>query len=354
MQSLVLEACAVGCAAFPSRAPLPQLYLACAPITIAASFGRSSAGERSHPSMSQSGTNMNGGFPWQHSPVRPAANRPEADLIKTVILAGGLGTRLAEETSVRPKPMVEIGGKPMLWHIMNIYAANGFEEFVVALGYKGETIREYFHNFYVFNNDVTIDLSQGDATILSQRQPNWKVHLINTGTATQTGGRIKRLQSLLGNETFFATYGDGLANIDVSELLQFHRAHGRIATVTAVHPATRFGELILKNELVTSFMEKPHVAKEWINGGFFVFEPEVFDYIAGDETSLERGPLVELVRDGQLVAYRHESFWQSMDTLREKQLLEEMWLTGSAPWKIWDRLADQHVKRPRTAVACAA
>lgn len=286
--------------------------------------------------------------------VKPTEMGPATDLIKTVILAGGLGTRLAEETSVRPKPMVEIGGKPMLWHIMNIYAANGFEEFVVALGYKGEMIREYFHNFYVLDNDVTIDLSKGDATILSQRQPNWKVHLINTGSATQTGGRIKRLQPLLGNETFFATYGDGLANVDVSELLRFHRAHGRIATVTAVHPATRFGELVLNNELVTSFMEKPHVAKEWINGGFFVFEPEIFDYIAGDETSLERGPLVELARRGQLVAYCHDTFWQSMDTLREKQLLEEMWLTGDAPWKIWDRFAEQNLNRPRTAVARAA
>jgi glucose-1-phosphate cytidylyltransferase len=297
---------------------------------------------------------MNGGRPSQHSPTRPAAKRFAADAIKTVILAGGLGTRLAEETNVRPKPMVEIGGKPILWHIMNVYAAHGYEEFVVALGYKGEVIKDYFRNFYAQQNDISIDLASGEATYLTSEQPSWKVHLINTGAATQTGGRIKRLQPILGDATFFVTYGDGLANVDVSELLRFHRAHGRIATVTAVHPPTRFGKLVLDKDLVVSFAEKPHVASEWINGGFFVFEPDVFDYIQGDETALEREPLEELVARGELVAYRHNAFWQSMDTLREKQLLEELWRTGSAPWKTWNSSPKHRATLPFTSTARAA
>jgi glucose-1-phosphate cytidylyltransferase len=289
------------------------------------------------------------------APVRSIAGRivDHGRSIKTVILAGGLGTRLAEETSIRPKPMVEIGGKPMLWHIMNIYAAKGFGEFVIALGYKGEVIKQYFRDFYALNNDISIDLANGKAIIRSQLQPNWTVHLIDTGAATQTGGRIKILQPIIGDNTFFATYGDGVANIDIDELLRFHRSHGRLATVTAVHPPTRFGELGLDNDVVTSFAEKPHVAKEWINGGFFVFEPEVFAYIDGMDTALEREPLEALVRRRELVAYRHSGFWHAMDTLRERQLLEEMWQHGVAPWKVWGSPQAGAARSATTAVHAA-
>jgi glucose-1-phosphate cytidylyltransferase len=253
--------------------------------------------------------------------------------MKTVILAGGLGTRLAEETTVRPKPMVEIGGRPILWHIMNIYAAAGFEDFVVALGYKGEFVKQYFLNFYALNNDVSLDLRRGFTTVHDGRQPAWRVDLIDTGVRTQTGGRIKRLRPWLGNETFLATYGDGLADIDIGALVQFHRRHGRLATVTAVHPPSRFGEIVLDGQQVVRFAEKPQIVAEWISGGFFVFEPAIFDYIRDDETPLEREPLERLAGEGQLAAYRHEGFWQAMDTLREKQTLEQLWESGAAPWK---------------------
>ena len=262
--------------------------------------------------------------------------------MKTVILAGGLGTRLAEETTVRPKPMMEIGGKPILWHIMNIYAAGGHEEFVVALGYKGEVIKDYFLNFYALNNDISVNLRLGTVAIRGGRQPNWQIHLVDTGLCTQTGGRIKRLQPLLAGETFFATYGDGLADIDVNDLLRFHRAHGKIATVTAVHPPSRFGEMLVDKDRVIQFAEKAHSTEAWISGGFFVFEPEVFDYIAGDDVALEREPMEALADDGQLLAYRLETFWQPMDTLRDKTVLEQLWQSKQGPWS------------PRAALARAA
>ncbi|MEW6047594.1 MAG: glucose-1-phosphate cytidylyltransferase [Bacillota bacterium] len=255
--------------------------------------------------------------------------------MKTVILAGGLGSRLAEETTVRPKPMVEIGGRPILWHIMSIYGSYGFNEFIVALGYKGEVIKEYFLNFYAMNNDLTIDLRTGQTTIHDGNQPNWKVHLVDTGLRTQTGGRIKRLARWIGNETFMLTYGDGVANVDLRRLLDFHRSHSKLATVTAVRPPARFGGLSFDGDLVVQFVEKPQTGEGWINGGFFVLEPGVLEYIEGDDTIWEREPLERLAADGELVAYKHAGFWQPMDTLREKQLLEALWESGKAPWKMW-------------------
>ena len=255
--------------------------------------------------------------------------------MRVAILAGGLGTRLQEETVVRPKPMVEIGGKPILWHIMNLYAAEGFEEFVVALGYRGEAIKDYFLNFYAVNNDLTVDLGSGQTTVHQGRQPKWTVHLVDTGAQTMTGGRIKRLGPWLGTGTFLATYGDGVGDVPIRKVLDFHRAHGKLATVTAVRPPTRFGGLESKDGLVTRFQEKPHGGEGWVNGGFFVFEPQVLDYIDGDDVPLERAPLERLTRDGQLMMYEHDGFWQPMDTLREKNLLEELWQSGRAPWKVW-------------------
>jgi glucose-1-phosphate cytidylyltransferase len=253
---------------------------------------------------------------------------------KTVILAGGFGTRLAEMTAAIPKPMVEIGGKPILWHIMNIYASHGFTEFVLALGYKAEVVKEYFLNFYAINNDLTLDLDQGRTIIHEGKQPAWKIHLVDTGVGTQTGGRIKRLKEWIGNETFFLTYGDGVSDIDIEALLAFHRSHGKLATVTAVHPPARFGGLVLDENRVVAFSEKNQANEGWINGGFFVLEPEVLNYIAGDETLWEREPLEELARQGELMAFYHDKFWQPMDTLREQRLLESLWQSGEAPWKI--------------------
>lgn len=255
--------------------------------------------------------------------------------MKAVILAGGLGSRLAEETTVRPKPMVEIGGRPILWHIMSIYASYGFNEFVVALGYKGEVIKDYFLNFYALNNDLTIDLGTGRTIIHDGNQPNWRIHLVDTGLRTQTGGRIKRLARWIGKETFMLTYGDGVADVDLRRLVDFHRSHGKLATVTAVRPPARFGGLSFDGDLVVRFVEKPQTGEGWINGGFFVLEPGVLDYIEGDDTVWEREPLERLAADGQLVAYKHAGFWQPMDTLREKQLLEALWESGKAPWRIW-------------------
>lgn len=256
--------------------------------------------------------------------------------MKAIILAGGLGTRLSEETTVRPKPMVEIGGKPILWHIMKIYAAGGIQDFVVALGYKGEMIKEYFLNFYSINNNISIDLSRGHVAVQNGNQPDWKVDLVDTGIHTQTGGRIKRLSSWIGEDsTFMMTYGDGLANIDVKQLLDFHRSHGCHATVTTVRPPARFGGIVFDGDRVAEFTEKPQTGEGWINGGFFVLNRAVFDYIADDEAIWERKPLEQLARDRQLMAYRHEGFWQPMDTLREKFLLEELWTEGNAPWKMW-------------------
>lgn len=252
--------------------------------------------------------------------------------MKTVILAGGLGTRLAEETGVRPKPMVEIGGHPMLWHVMSIYAARGFREFVIACGYKGEVIKQYFSDFFNHHSDWTVDLRSGERTVVSQRAPDWRVHCIDTGVDTLTGGRLRCLQHLVRDGTFMVTYGDGLSDVPVERVLEFHRSHGRLATVTAVHPPARFGALELDGCAVSRFSEKPQTNVGWINGGFFVFEPGVLDYVEGPETSLERDALERIAADGQLMAYRHEGFFQPMDTLREKMLLEELWRAGKAPW----------------------
>ncbi|MFN0006572.1 MAG: glucose-1-phosphate cytidylyltransferase [Planctomycetota bacterium] len=230
--------------------------------------------------------------------------------MKVLILAGGAGTRLAEETRLRPKPMVEIGGRPILWHVMSIYARAGFSEFVVASGYKGEEIERWSHSL----------------------DEAWQVDVVDTGPETMTGGRILRLRPRLGQGTFLTTYGDGLADLDVRELVRFHRAHGKLATVTAVRPPSRFGALALDGERVREFSEKPQAGEGWINGGFFAFEPGVFDYLAGDETILERDPLERLAREGQLMAFRHAGFWQPMDTLREKRILEDLWSSGRAPW----------------------
>lgn len=256
--------------------------------------------------------------------------------MKAVILAGGLGTRLSEETIVRPKPMVEIGGKPILWHIMNIFAAQGVDEFIIALGYKGEVIKEYFLNFYAFNNDMSIDLETGKTTIHDGNQPKWKIHLVDTGLPTQTGGRLKRLQSWLrDDEPFFFTYGDGVADVDIQALLKFHQSHGRIATVTTVRSPARFGRLAFEGDLVTEFYEKPQAGDGWINGGFFVLNSRALDYVRGDETIWEREPVEHLAQDGELVGYRHFGFWSCMDTLKEKNSLEELWRSEKAPWKVW-------------------
>jgi len=254
--------------------------------------------------------------------------------MKTVILAGGLGTRLAEETTVRPKPMVEIGGKPILWHIMNIYSAHGYKDFIVACGYKAEIIKEYFSNFMLHNSDLQFDFKSGCQQIVNATAPDWKVAVVDTGVDTLTGGRLRRLQSWIGNETFMATYGDGVADIDIKALVSFHRSHGKKATVTAVTPPSRFGGLELKGDSVARFSEKPHNADSWINGGFFVFEPSVLNYIGGDAVSLEREPLEKLAADGELMAFRHTQFWHPMDTLRDKHYLDTLWNTG-APWKVW-------------------
>lgn len=256
--------------------------------------------------------------------------------MKTFILAGGLGTRLSEETILRPKPMVEIGGHPMLWHIMSIYAHHGFEEFAVALGYKGEMIKDYFLHYHTMQSDLTIDLSSGTSSLHDGVHPHWKIHLIDTGHDTQTGGRVKRLGCMLdGDRTFMLTYGDGVANVNIKALLDFHRSHGKLATVTAVRPPARFGGLVMDGDQVVSFAEKPQTGEGWINGGFFVLDRRVLDYIQGDEMAFESTPMDTLTREGQLMAYRHEGFWQPMDTLREKGYLEDLWNSGRAPWKVW-------------------
>lgn len=254
--------------------------------------------------------------------------------MKVVILAGGRGTRLAEETAVRPKPMVEIGRHPILWHIMKIYAHHGFDDFLIACGYKGEIIKEYFHNFFILNSDYEIDLASGERNVVNGSGVDWKVGVVDTGMDTMTGGRILRLRPWIGDRTFMVTYGDGVADIDLRALLERHRDHGRLATVTAVRPPARFGGLDLDGDVVRNFTEKPQAGGGWINGGFFVFEPGVFDYLEGDDSILERAPLENLASDGELMAFRHRGFWQPMDTLRDKLNLESMWGDG-APWKIW-------------------
>jgi glucose-1-phosphate cytidylyltransferase len=255
--------------------------------------------------------------------------------MKTVILAGGRGTRLSEETAARPKPMVEIGGKPILWHIMSAYAGFGHRDFVVACGYRGELIKEYFRSASLASADFTVDLKSGAVEVLNPAPLDWTVSLVDTGLDTMTGGRLKRLASHLSGGTFMATYGDGVGNVDIGALLAFHRKHGRLVTVTAVRPPARFGGLTLEEDRVREFTEKPQAESGWINGGFFVMEPRFLDYLDGDHAILEREPLERAASEGQLMAYRHGGFWQPMDTLREKELLESLWAAGSAPWKTW-------------------
>src|SRR4030067_1357573 len=256
--------------------------------------------------------------------------------MKTIILAGGFGTRLAEYTDMKPKPMVEIGGQPILWHIMNIYAHYGFDDFIIALGYKGETIKEYFLNYYSLKSDFSVDLSSGKIEYLKKKTVDWKITLVDTGLNSMTGGRIKRLRKYINNETFMLTYGDGVANIDIRKLTEFHKNHGKMATITAVHPSARFGEMLIsKDNDVFSFKEKPQTTLGWINGGFFVLEPEFLDLIEDDNTVLEEEPLIQAAEKGELKAYLHEGFWQCMDTVRDRKVLEDLWQNENAKWKVW-------------------
>lgn len=255
--------------------------------------------------------------------------------MKVAILAGGAGTRLAEETELKPKPMVEIGGRPILWHIMKHYAHFGLTEFAIALGYKGEYIKRWMKDFAALEGDLTVNMKTGDVKRHGANGSEWTVDLVETGLNTMTGGRIKRLKPWLGNGTFMLTWGDGVSDVNLEELLAFHRAHGKLATLTAVRPPARYGHLEFEGDCVTSFTEKPQTAEGWINGAFFVLEPGVFDYIDGDDTMWEHAPLTNLARDGQLMAFRHSSFWQCMDTLREKHILQKYWDSGNPPWKLW-------------------
>ena len=256
--------------------------------------------------------------------------------MRVVILAGGLGTRLAEETEVKPKPMVEIGGRPLIWHIMQHYSHYGFKEFLIALGYRGEMIKRFFMDYCSLSGSMTLDLARGNIESDESECEDWIVHLRNTGQDTNTGGRVKRLQPFLREGTFMLTYGDGVCDANLTEVLAFHRSHGRIATVTAVRPPARFGGLVFDGDVVVDFTEKPQIGEGWINGGFFVFEPQIFDYLQDDDTSLESDALEKLAVDRQLAAYRHDGFWQCMDTLRDKRLLEGLWHDQRAPWKVWN------------------
>jgi len=257
--------------------------------------------------------------------------------MKVLLLAGGYGTRLAEETDVRPKPMVEIGGMPILWHIMKIYSHYGFNEFVVLLGYKSYYIKEYFANYFLHQSDVTIDLKNGKMEVHNNTSEDWKITLLDTGLDTMTGGRVKRAQSLIGDERFMLTYGDGVGNVDIKALLDFHKAHGKAVTMTSIQPEGRFGSLKFDRDgRVTTFSEKPKGDGNWINAGFFVCEPKIFDYIdESDSVVLEQAPLKNLARDGEMHAYKHEGFWRPMDALRDKQQLQALWESKSAPWKVW-------------------
>lgn len=253
--------------------------------------------------------------------------------MKVCILCGGFGTRLSEETVVKPKPMVEIGGKPILWHIMKSYDLHGFSDFVLALGYKGDYIKDYFLNYHARQSDLNVTLKNGEVTYKNMSAEDWSVSLIDTGSLSMTGGRLLRLKDSVGSETFMLTYGDGVSNVDIKKLLSFHREHGRIATITAVRPPARFGDLVIGSDYtVSSFKEKPQAGEGWINGGFFVFEPEIFDYIENDLTILEKEPLEQLARDNELVAFKHDGYWQSMDTLRDKHTLESIFSEGNPPW----------------------
>lgn len=255
--------------------------------------------------------------------------------MKAVILAGGMGTRISEETHLKPKPMIDIGGKPILWHIMKIYSHYGINDFIICLGYKGYVIKEYFANYFLHMSDVTFDMGSNTMDVHQNSAEPWRVTLVDTGEKTMTGGRLKRVQKYLGDEDFCFTYGDGVANIDVAALVAFHKQHGRVSTVTAVQPAGRYGSLEMDGHLVKGFVEKPQGGGGWINGGFFVLSPKVIDYIEGDITSWESGPLQIIAGENQLAVYQHLGFWQPMDTLRDKMHLEELWNSGKAPWKVW-------------------
>ncbi len=255
--------------------------------------------------------------------------------MKAVILAGGLGTRISEETHLKPKPMIEIGGRPIIWHIMKIYSAYGINDFVICCGYKGYIIKEYFANYFLHMSDVTIDMGNNSMEVHERYADPWRVTLVDTGDSTMTGGRLKRVKRFVGEETFCFTYGDGVSDVNVSDLIKFHKQQGRWATLTAVQPAGRFGTIDLEGCKITSFQEKPQGDCGWINGGFFVLEPQVFDLIDGDDTTWERDPIENLARKSQLSAYRHNGFWQPMDTLRDKIKLEQLWVSGIAPWKVW-------------------
>jgi len=255
--------------------------------------------------------------------------------MKVALLAGGLGTRLAEETEIKPKPMVEIGNRPILWHIMMYYSHYGYRDFVIALGYKGDYIKRWMKEFCEFQSDLTVKTGSGEVIKHDSGHADWTVDLVGTGLGTATGGRIKRLQSWLDNETFMLTWGDGVSTVDLDALLRFHRSHGKLATLTAARPPARFGHLEFDGDQVSSFTEKPQTAEGWINGAFFVLEPGIFDYIKGDDTQWEKEPLEGLAADGQLMAYKHHDFWQCMDTIRDKKLLDKLWQDGEAPWKVW-------------------
>ena len=257
--------------------------------------------------------------------------------MKVVILAGGFGTRLSEETIIKPKPMVEIGEKPILWHIMKIYSYYGYNDFVICLGYKGYVIKEYFNNYFLHMADVTFDMVENKMEVHHRHAEPWKVTLVDTGSSTMTGGRIKRVQPYIGNEPFMVTYGDGVSNVDITALVEFHKSHGKIGTMTAVQPSGRFGSIDIDSTgRINSFIEKPKGDNAWINAGFFVFQPEIFNYIENDSVSLERAPLEKLSADGKLVAFKHSGFWKPMDTLREKYELEAEWQSENTPWKVWN------------------
>ncbi len=267
-----------------------------------------------------------------------ARRRKVADIskMKVGILAGGYGTRMGEETEIRPKPMVEIGGMPVLWHIMKIYAHYGISDFAVALGYKGEYIKRWFREYASYGGSMSLRTATGDVVRHGCETPDWNVDLVDTGLKSMTGGRIKRLRDWMGDSTFMLTWGDGVSDIDIEELVAFHKEHGKLATMTAVRPPARYGHIEFEGDQVKEFSEKPQTGEGWVNGAFFVLEPEVFDYIDGDDIMFEHEPMRRLAADGQLMAYKHQSFWQCMDTMREKKILQDMWDGGDAPWKVWE------------------